>query len=203
MRIAWCALLSLLIVLFAARPAAAASVGAGPPTLGAGPLFGLPIPLAGDDEAEDEEFDEEELEESEEEVAEEDEEAEAEESALPPTDCLLQTTRAKVSVYAAKNKVRLQIRYTSTAPTDATVAYRLTGSRGPLKFPEAKQHLALAGSIRLSANLTDSAMSKAVAAKSFVVELRIPATPRACRRFDTRHLTIERGSSRRETWLQA
>jgi hypothetical protein len=192
MRFAWCALpaaiLALLVVLLVARPAAALSVSNGP-------LFGPSTSPPGEEEVEGESEDEE--------LEGEEGEGEGEESAGPPADCLLQTARAKVSVYAAQGRVRLQIRYTSTAPTDATVVYSLSGNKGSLKFAATKQHLAMAGSIRLSENLGKSAMAKAAAAKSFVVELRIPATPHSCRRFDTRHLTIEHSGGRRVTWLQS
>jgi hypothetical protein len=197
-RIAWWAFfavpVALLVALLVARPAAALTLRAGPVT---GPA--LSLPLDEEDEGESEEESAEELEDE----ASEEEEFEDEESDHPPAECLLQTVRAQAFAYPAQDKVRLLIRYTSTEPTEAAVTYRLAGGKGALRFTEAKEHLAKAGSIRLSASLSTSQTSKVSAADSFTVELHIPATPHSCRRFDTRHLTIEHGGGNRLTWLQS
>jgi hypothetical protein len=195
-RIAWWAFfavpLGLLIVLLVARPVAALPLPTGPL---ADPAISLPPDEEEDegDETEDE-GEEEELEEDEEEDGEDD---------FPPSDCLLRTARARVFAYPAQNRVRLLIHYTAAEPTDATVAYRLAGAKGPLRFADGGQHLGKAGSIRLSRNLSAGQTSKVSAATSFTVEIRIPDTPRSCRSFDTRHLTIEHGGGRRLTWLQS
>jgi len=130
-------------------------------------------------------------------------EAEEEEETYPPAECFLQTARAQAFAYPAQGKVRLSIHYTSTEPTEASVSYRLKGSKGSLRFPESRQHLAKSGQIRLSENLSKAAMSKALAAKGFKVELRIPEAPSYCRPFSVRHLTIEHTSASRTTWLQS
>lgn len=181
--------LALLLVLLVARPAAALSLNLGP--------ISSPAISSPEDEEETEE-DESEAEEEELE-AEEDEE----ENGQPPAECLLRTARAQAFVYPSQGKVRLLIHYTAMEPTDAGVAYRLSGSKGSLKFPSADAHLAHSGSIHLSESLGHGAIAKAAAAKSFTVELRIPATPHSCHRFDIRHLTVEHGGANRPTWLQA
>jgi hypothetical protein len=195
-RIAWWAFfaipVALLAMLLVARPAAALTIHAGPIS---GPTLSTPF----DEEDEGEESEEEELEA---EDAEE-EELEDEEAGLPPAECLLQTAHAQAFAYPTQNKVKLLIRYTSTESTDATVSYRLSGSKGGLKLPDAKQHLNEAGTIRLTESLSPSQASKAAAANSFTVEIRIPGTPHSCRRFDTLHLTIEHGGGNRLAWLQA
>ncbi|HEY5052970.1 MAG TPA: hypothetical protein VII45_06130 [Solirubrobacterales bacterium] len=197
-RIAWWAFfavpVALLVVLLVARPAAALTLHTGP---NVGPALSLPS-----DEEEDEGEEESEEEELEDEAAEE-EELEDEEGNHPPAECLLQTARAQAFAYPAQDKVRLLIHYTSTEPTEAAVAYRLTGDKGALKFAAAKQRLGNSGAIRLSESLSTSQASKVSAANSFTVEVRIPATPHSCRRFDTRHLTIEHGGGNRLTWLQS
>ena len=148
---------------------------------------------------------EEESAESEEEVdpdqIEEEEEEEEEDS--PPAECLLQTARARVTAYPAQSKVLLLVRYSSSEPADAAIDYRLKGSKGSLTFAESKQRLADRGVIRLSENLSKGETTKVLAAKNFTVELHIPAAPDDCRRFQTRHLTIEHESSSRLTWLQS
>jgi hypothetical protein len=149
-----------------------------------------------------EEFDESEETEEEAELEKEEEEEEEEETS-PPPECLLQTARAQAFAYPSQSKVLLLIHYTSTAPTEAAIDYRLKGGKGTFKFAEAKQHLATAGLIRLTDNLGKITMSKALAAKSFTVELHIPAAPHYCQRFQTRHLTIEHASGSRVTWLQS
>lgn len=198
-RIAWWACIAaplvLLLILLAARPAAAAAL---PPEQITGPIMIL-LPSDSEEESEEEieEFEAEEAEEEEEEAEEEAEEG------IPPATCLLQTARAQAFAYPSRNKVRLLIHYTATDPTDATVVYRLKGDKGSVSFDQAKQHLERSGVIRLSENLSEGAMSKASAAKSFTVELHIADTPSYCRRFETRHLTLEHESESRVTWLQS
>jgi hypothetical protein len=151
----------------------------------------------------EEELDESEEDAEEEAEREEEEEEEEEEETSPPPECLLQTARAQAFAYPSQGKLRLLIRYTATAPTEAAIDYHLKGGKGSLKFAEAKQHLGQTGSIHLSENLSKSETSKAVAAKSFTVELHIPMAPHYCQRFYTRHLTIEHASASRLTWLQS
>ena len=56
---------------------------------------------------------------------------------MPPPECLLRTARARLFTYPAHEKVRLAIRYTSYAPADVDVEFRLSGGRGSLKLGEA------------------------------------------------------------------
>jgi hypothetical protein len=196
-RITWWAFfavvpLALLIVLLVARPAAAFTIPTGPY---AGPSLSV-----SDTEEEGEE--ENEGEESEDEESEE-EENEGEEGDSAPAECLLQTARAQAFAYPTQNRLRLSIHYTAIEPAETTIAYRLNGGKGSMKFTEPGQHLGRAGSIRLSESLSDSQVAKVSAADSFTVELQIAATPRSCRRFDTRHLNIEHGGGHRLTWMQS
>jgi hypothetical protein len=189
-RIAWWAFfavpLALLFVLLVARPAMALTVEAGPFAVSS------PSPSANEENEGEEES----------EATEEEEEEEEEEGGSPPTECLLQTARVQAFAYPAQNRLRLAIHYTATEPTKATVSYRFSGGKGPLRFAQSKQHLGQAGSIRLSDKLSASEASKVTAAGDFTVEIRIPGTPASCRSFDTRHLTIEHGGGDRLTWFQ-
>jgi hypothetical protein len=131
------------------------------------------------------------------------EECEAETGPYPPAECLLHTARARIFTYTDQEKVRLVIRYTSFAPADVAVDYSLNGARGSLKLGEAKAHFAKRGVLRLSETLSPPQMAKVLAAKRFTVDLNIPATPRLCRRYDTRHLTIRRTVRSRVVWFQS
>lgn len=152
-------------------------------------------------------------EEVEEECFEEDEEAEEEEdegeceeedtSPFPPDDCLLRTARARVFTYTTHDKARLVIRYTSLAPAEVTVDYRLKGGKGSLQLGEAKQRFGKSGIFRTTESLSDTQMAKVRAAKSFSVQLRIPATPSFCNRYYDRHLTIKRTVHSQVVWFQS
>ena len=89
-------------------------------------------------------------------------------------------------------RIRLVIRYTAFNPGDVYVDYRLSGARGGLRLGIAHQHFEKRGLLRVSQRLGENAMSKVRAAKRFTVVMTIPAAPRFCRRYDTRHLTIRR-----------
>ncbi len=185
-------LLALLVLLVAAAPAYAA--------------VPLPPPPFAPTEVEEAIEDEEEGEwEEGEEVGSEEFEEEEEDAVgpFPPDECLLRTARARVFTSPAKSTVRLVVRYTSLAPAQVTVDYRLTGKKGALSLGQARQRFQKSGVFRLAATLSEAQMSKVRAAKSFEVSMRIPAAPSDCNRFYSRQLTIKRTVHNQIVWFQS
>jgi hypothetical protein len=224
-RIAWLVsfvvpLVVLVLMLVALKPAHATTAGAvpggaltAPPAVAA---LGEPAEEEGEGEAEEPEVEfeeaceeveaeQEEGEETEVEAGEEEGEEAAEgckAGGAPPASCLLRTANARVLVYARQNRVRLLVDYTSSAHTQATVEYRLEGHGGSLLLGRAKRRLASRGLLDLTEHLSAARIAKARAAKGFLVELQIPAAPRACLPFDTRHLTAKRTTRSETVWSQ-
>ena len=130
-------------------------------------------------------------------------EGDGETGALPPEECLLRTARARVFAFAAHDRVRLVVRYTSFAPADVIVGYRLSGGRGSLSLGEARDRFSKKGLLRVTAKLTEAQMAKVRAARRFTVDLNIPAAPSFCRRYETRHLTIKRTVHSQVIWFQS
>ncbi|HKA66300.1 MAG TPA: hypothetical protein VKG03_00180 [Solirubrobacterales bacterium] len=143
---------------------------------------------------------EEEIEECEEEEL-EGEECE-EEAGAAPAECLLRTAEGRAVAFTTENKVGLAIRYTSFSPTEATVSYRLHGSRGSLTLGSKKEHLGRRGVIRDVERLTDSQVEKARAASEVTVWLHVPATPDYCHSSSTLRLTTRRSEQHQLVWTQ-
>ena len=131
------------------------------------------------------------------------EEERAEDSRVPPEECVLRSARARLFTYSSQNRIRLVIRYTAFDPGDVYVDYRLSGAKGGLRLGTAHQHFERRGLLRVSQRLGENAMSRVRAAKRFTVVMTIPAAPRFCRRYDTRHLTIRRTIKSQAVWFQS
>jgi hypothetical protein len=127
----------------------------------------------------------------------------AEGGPVPPPECLLRTAGARLFANTAQERLRLVIRYTSYAPADVDVEYRLSGGRGSLKLGEARDHLAKRGLIHLTTRLSKAETARVRAARRFTVEIDIPAAPSFCRRYETRHLTTRRSAHGEVVWLQS
>lgn len=154
------------------------------------------------------EFEEDECEESGEELEDEEGnvevcEGKGETSAYPPEECLLRSARARVFTFTAHDKIRLVIRYTSFAPADVVVSYRLSGGKGSLSLGEARDHFSKKGLFRITEKLSKAQGAKVRAARRFTVSLDIPAAPDFCHRYDTRHLTIRRTIHSQVVWFQS
>jgi hypothetical protein len=120
-----------------------------------------------------------------------------------PRACVLRVARARVFVYAKKDKARLVIHYTTYRPATVTVAYSLTGSKGALKLGSATGRFRKAGVFRLPERLTTAEIAKVRAAKSFAVHFHIARTPSSCGRFYTKRLTLPRKISGQTAWFQS
>jgi hypothetical protein len=189
------ALLASLTLLWVALPAHAA--GAGAP-----PAFASALADEFEEEYEGEEGEEEceEVEEGYEVCEEEPVEGAVSEA---PEECLVHSARARVFASADRDRLRLVIDYRSVAPANVSVDFFLKGSKGPLSLGRVRRHFGRQGLLRIFERLTDSQIEKARAAKSFVVRLDVPQTPRYCRRFNTKRLTVRKLVHGTSVWLQA
>ncbi len=121
----------------------------------------------------------------------------------PPEECLLRTARARLLVYSSESRIGLVIRYTAFSPGDVYVDYRLGGAKGPLKLGTAPLHFAKSGLLRINERLGEGEMDKVRAARRFTVVTDVPAVPRYCHGYDTRHLTIRRTIHGQAVWFQS
>jgi hypothetical protein len=192
---AFFATLSLVAVLGLAKSAQALTL----PGSNGPPALITPAPLAAEeseDEAEaseDEGFEAEECEDGE----------ECEDETGPgeaPQECLLTSAQATVTATASKDKVHLQVRYTTSTPTTVAVDYGLHGSKGSLYLGSEKKHLGKRGVLRLTKSLTENQMAKAMAAKGFTVRLRVPAAPGYCQSFFDYQLDVRQATPGGLSW---
>jgi hypothetical protein len=196
-RLAWwaafLATLTLIALLSLAKSAQALTV---PPDI-------PPVPAA--PAADEEEEGKAEASEGEEVECEEEEEGECEEDegVEAPPECLLNSLQATVSASGNRDKVRLQLRYTTTSPTAVAVDYGLHGAKGSLYLGAEKKRFGKKGVLRLSRSLTEAQMAKVMAAKDFTVRIRVPAAPRWCHSYFDRHLDVRRATPGGLAWLQS
>lgn len=120
-----------------------------------------------------------------------------------PTECLLSTVDPTVFASANSDKVRLQIRYTSSSPTAVKVDYGLHGTKGSLFLGSEKKRFGRKGVLTLNRKLTETQMAKVLAARDFTVRLRARAAPRWCGPYFDRDLDLRRATPRGLTWLQS
>ncbi len=197
-RFAWCAAFFVTLTLIAALGIAKSAQA-------------LTIPAAGDATAAltppDEEFeDEAEAEASEDEEFEiegcevDEEECEDEDGLEAPQECLLNSAEATIFASANREKVRLQIRYTTSLPTRVAVSYGLHGAKGSLYLGDEKKKFANQGVLRVTKRLTEAQMVKVMAAKGFTVRLRVPAAPAYCQSFFDHQLDLRRATPSGLSW---
>jgi hypothetical protein len=168
---------------------------------GVNPHESLDEPFEELEEAGEEEVLEQEAEESE--VTFEEFEEEEGEATAPPSECLLRTVSARVFTYANREQVSLVLGYTSSAPVNATVDYRLKGGKGALSLGKTTHQLSRQGVIRVTEKLNESQMAKVKAAKDFSVRVRVLSAPSYCRSYFTRRLNVKRKVNGQVVWRQA
>jgi hypothetical protein len=199
--IAFIATLIVVTILLLAKSAQASPA---PPALGgADPLagrLGSPSTAVAADEEDEEEASE----------IEGDEEGEAEEEwdeegarGEPPYECVLRTARATVVVQEAQSKLRLQLAYTAFEPAPASVEYRLRGDKGSLQLNAGHRRLSESGVLRETETLSASELAKALAARTFTVDIRVPGAPQYCDDYAERRLKTKHVARGRVTWLQS
>jgi hypothetical protein len=167
-----------------------------------GPVGIVAAPAPADEESEDE-AEASEDEDFELEECEEDEECEDEDGLEAPQECLLSTVEATVLATANQDKVRLQVRYTTTSPTAVAIDYGLHGTKGSLYLGGEKKQFARKGVLHLTEHLSEDQMTKVMAAKGFTVRLRVPAAPSYCKAFFDRQLDIKRATPTGLAWQQS
>ena len=195
---AFFATLTLIAVLGIAKSAQALTV----PAAGAPGVAAAPAPPADEEFEDDAEASEDEGFEGEE-CGEEDEECEEDSGLNAPQECLLSSAEATVTASANKDKVQLQVRYTTTSPTAVGIAYGLHGRKGSLYLGGERKKLAKRGVLRLTEHLTEAQMAKVMAAKGFTVRLRVPAAPGYCKDFFDHQLDIKRATPTGLAWQQS
>lgn len=164
----------------------------------------VPVPPAdeeGEEEAESSEDEEGEGEECEDGEEEECEEGEGGPEA--PEECLLSSARATIFATASRDRIRLQVNYTTTAPTSVAIDYGLHGAKGSLYLGGERKQLARRGVMRLNRNLSESQMAKVMAARGFTVRLRVAAAPRYCQVLFDRQLNVRRATPTGLSWQQS
>jgi hypothetical protein len=199
---AFVATLSLVGILALAKSAQALTVPA--PSSSGTPAATLPI--AAEPEAEDEEAEAAEASEECEAAEDDDEEGEVEEceekaAAEAPEECILSSAEATVSALGGHDKVRLEIRYTTTAPAQVAVEYGLHGSKGSLFMGQSRKRFGVRGVFRETESMSEAEMAKVAGARDFTVQLFAVHAPRHCRHFFDRDLTVRRAVPGGLTWL--
>ena len=120
-----------------------------------------------------------------------------------PKQCILKVARARVFVYTKKSKVRLVIHYTTHKPAKVTVGYKLKGSKGNLNLGKATKKFQKKGVFRLPVRLKPDQIKKVRGAKEFKVRFAIKGTPKLCKQFYTKQLTIPKAISKQTVWFQS
>lgn len=208
-RLAWLASLAATLLLVALLGFARTAAAASPPPLLQLPSSAAPLPefeALSEEEAEEAEAEEEELEIEIEECveAEEGNEEECEEMLEEdevPEECMLEEADAIVTALPAHNKVRLDVRYTTSSPASVALDYHLRGSKGRLDVGSDTKHFGHEGVLHHFDTLSDREMAKVLAAHEFTIELHAVNSPHYCRPLFERHLTVRHQASGGMVWL--
>lgn len=137
--------------------------------------------------------------EEDEEECEEDEDGEEEcievgdgEGEAPP-ECLLTTARPRVSISSAQQRLRLDLRYTLTAPAEVAIGLRSSGGKGSATVPATNHRLSHSGNFHQTFELSEVETERALAAKQVTVRLHVLDVPWSCHRYDFHHLSVRHG----------
>ncbi|HKT84001.1 MAG TPA: hypothetical protein VJQ84_09230 [Solirubrobacterales bacterium] len=150
-----------------------------------------------DEEGEEEEW---ELEEGEEES--EEEEFGSKGATLLPPECLLRSAEPSVVAQLDSGTLRLTLHYTSRASTPIKLDYWLKGGKGSLQLGSATRHLGRQGALHLTSHLDEREAAKVRAARTFIVELDLPAAPSSCAKYLTMRLNARDLDRSRATWSE-
>ncbi len=135
------------------------------------------------DEGEEEEW---ELEEEEEEA--EEEEFSAKGVASLPPECLLRTAEPAAVAQLQNGTLRLTLHYSSRIPTKVGVDYWLKGGKGSLQLGSVTRQLSRQGVLHLSRHFDEREAAKVRAARTFIIDLDVPAAPSSCEQYLTLRL---------------
>jgi hypothetical protein len=149
------------------------------------------------EEGEEEEW---ELEEAEEEG--EEEEFGTKAATVLPPECLLRSVEPSIVAPLDGGTLRLTLRYTARTPTRVDVDYWLKGGKGSLQLGSATRHLGHQGTLHLTDHLDEREAAKARAARTFIVDLDLPAAPSGCEKYLTLRLDAKDLDRSRATWSE-
>lgn len=149
----------------------------------------------------------EEVEEGEWEEEEAEEEAEEEEfgtksATLLPAECLLRSVEPAVVARLNSGTLRLTLHYATSTPTRADVDYWLKGGKGSLQLGSATRRLGRQGTLHLNDHLDEREAAKVRAARTFIVDLDLPAAPAGCDKYLTLRLDAKDLDRSRATWSE-
>lgn len=94
------------------------------------------------------------------------------------------------------------IRYVAYTRAKVTTSYILHGRKGKLNLGKATKTFKKKGVFRLPKKLTRKKMKKVRAATDFRVQFQIPGTPRFCKHYFKRKLTVARYVEGQLVWFQ-
>jgi hypothetical protein len=117
------------------------------------------------------------------------------EEAAAPDECRLTSTDASVSI-TPHGKVRLTIRYRAAKSTMVAVDSSLRGGKGKLNLDGERRRFAGSGTFRETELLSPGETKKAVAARTFMVEIRPLGAPRYCHTYFDQRLTAKHPGGR-------
>jgi len=186
------ALIALALLAIAVAPLAAPAVSPEPARAEVG--------FAAEETAEEDEEEEWELEEEEEEG--EEGEPGAKGAAVLPPECLLRSAEPSVVAQLDSGTLRLALRYTARTPTRVTIDYWLRGGKGSLQLDSATRHLERQGTLHLTDHLDERETAKVRAARTFVVDLDLPAAPPSCEKYLTLRLGAKDLNRSHATWSE-
>lgn len=112
-----------------------------------------------------------------------------------PTGCRLTSTSATVSV-TARGKLRLTLHYVAATPATVAVNGILRGPKGSLNLGTDRRHFAGSGVLRESQALSPAQTTKALAARTALIEVRPLSAPRYCHVYFDQRLDNHRASPR-------
>lgn len=125
---------------------------------------------------------------------------EGEEDGALPSECRLRTAAPRAIARFGRGDMRLTLHYTSESALRVGVSYWLKGARGTLRLGSTTRRIGRQGTIAISRHLDERAAVKLRAARTIVVQLTVPHTPRSCQRFLTMRLSPMSSLSGGATW---
>lgn len=149
-----------------------------------------------DEEGEEEEW---ELEEAEEEG---EEEVGSKDAAVLPPECLLRSVEPLIVAQLNSGTLRLALQYTARTPTRVSIDYWLKGGKGSLQLGSASRRFERQGTLHLTTHLDEREAAKVRAARTFIVDLDLPAAPSSCEKHLTLRLNAKDLDHSRATWSE-
>ena len=123
-------------------------------------------------------------------------------AAVLPPECLLRSAEPSVVVQLNDRTLRLALQYTASTPTKVGIDYWLKGGKGSLQLGSTTRHLGHQGTLHLTNHLDEREAAKVRAARTFIVDLDLPAAPSSCEKYLTLRLNAKALDRSRVTWSE-